>query len=55
MTYLSSEAKDAPVKTPSGITINEQGAAQVAAERKRLGITEEVLERSRNASLERPF
>ena len=46
-------AKTAPSQPP--LALDPQGAAQVEAERKRLGITEADLERSRNASLKRPF
>jgi hypothetical protein len=36
-------------------SLNPQGIAQVEAERKRLGITPEELERRRLESLRRPF
>jgi hypothetical protein len=39
----------------SGVNLNPQGCKAVEAERKAKGITEEMLERSRNASLKRPF
>lgn len=40
---------------PASPTIYPRGAAQVEAERLRLGITQEHLERSRDASLNRKF
>lgn len=40
---------------PTAVQLDPRGAAQVEADRQKLGITEESLERSRNASLNRPF
>jgi hypothetical protein len=44
-----------PESPKNGININQREAALVEAERKRLGITEEMLATSRKASLSRPF
>jgi hypothetical protein len=55
MTTSRFELQKTPNKPTAGLTLDPRGIAQVEAERKRLGITEEMLERSRNASLERPF
>jgi|GEM_PF-6404153 len=49
----TSPSSQEPKVTP--LVIYPAGVAQVEAQRKRLGITEEQLERSRNASLERKF
>lgn len=42
-------------KSWAGITINPQGCAAIEAERKRLGITPEVIERNQRLSLQRAF
>ena len=42
-------------RNTAGLDINAQGVAQVEAERKRLGITEQMLERNRRDSISRPF
>ena len=39
----------------NGIVLSPQGCVSVKAERERLGITDEMLERSRNVSLNCPF
>ena len=53
---MTTSRSDLP-KQPAAQTLvlDPQGAAQVEAERKRLGITEADLERSRRDSVKRPF
>jgi hypothetical protein len=53
MTTSHSDAAQKPLVQP--LALDPQGAAQVEAERKRLGITEADLERSRRDSVKRPF
>jgi hypothetical protein len=53
---MTTSRSDQP-KAPNAqlLALDPQGAAQVEAERKRLGITEADLERRRSESLRRPF
>lgn len=43
------------ISVPNGCAVNAQGAAEVEAARKRLGITKEELERRRDASVRSQF
>ncbi len=53
MTTSRSDVPKQPATQP--LVLDPQGAAQVEAERKRLGITEADLERSRRDCVKRPF
>ncbi len=53
---MTTSRSDLPKKSlAQPLVLDPQGAAQVEAERKRLGITEADLERSRRDSVKRPF
>jgi hypothetical protein len=42
-------------RNTAGLDIYAQGVAQIEPERKRLGITEQMLQRNRRGSISKPF